>query len=386
MKVMKKINIVYDTALFDGNNKTGIYRVGIAILDELVKRDSVNIILYSSSKNRHTLELMSQMYEKLDYIQPVNKLSFKIKDILGNLKNRSKLKNANFYLTPVFVVPKHLRKYKNLTFCSIVYDMLPILFPQWFQESDRKWHKTLIDSIQNSDLIFSISECTSKDFLEYKKTFPKKNVTLMPLALPIIESKEKVSITECFQKFNIHANAKYFLTLSTVEYRKNIIHIIESFLNFLQSQEQEIYLVVAGYTHPLFKNTFDAFYNNIDDKLKKYIIITGFIDDGTKEALYTHARLFISMPIYDGFSLPNLEALYYNLPVITSNTSAIPESVGDAAILLDPHDKESLSLAMAKLNENEEMRQDLLAKGKVELQKRSWEKTVDIILNNLSNH
>jgi glycosyltransferase involved in cell wall biosynthesis len=74
------------------------------------------------------------------------------------------------------------------------------------------------------------------------------------------------------------------------------------------------------------------------------------------------------------------------LPVITSNTSAIPESVGDAAILLDPHDKESLSLAMTKLNENEEMRQVLIAKGKVELQKRSWEKTVDIILNNLRNH
>src|SRR5574343_372040 len=103
---MKKINIVYDTALFDGNNKIGIYRVCIAILDELVKRDSVNIVLYSSSKNRHTLELMSQMYTKLDYIQPVNKFSLKIKDILIKIKNRRILKNANFYLTPIFVVPQ----------------------------------------------------------------------------------------------------------------------------------------------------------------------------------------------------------------------------------------------------------------------------------------
>ena len=136
----------------------------------------------------------------------------------------------------------------------------------------------------------------------------------------------------------------------------------------------------------MFKNTFDAFYNNIDDNLKKYIIITGFIDDGTKEALYMNARLFISMPIYDGFSLPNLEALHYNVPVITSNTSAIPESVGDAAILLDPSDKKSLSLAMKELNENEEMRQNLISKGKAELQKRQWENTVDIILNKLSKH
>ena len=121
MKVMKKINIVYDTALFDSNNKTGIYRVGIAILDDLVKRDSVNIILYSSSKNRHTLELISQRYTKLDYIKPVNKFSFKIKDILVKIKNRRILKNANFYLTPIFVVPKYLRKYQNLTIIPMIF-------------------------------------------------------------------------------------------------------------------------------------------------------------------------------------------------------------------------------------------------------------------------
>jgi glycosyltransferase involved in cell wall biosynthesis len=83
--------------------------------------------------------------------------------------------------------------------------------------------------------------------------------------------------------------------------------------------------------------------------------------------------------------MPPLEAMSCGTPVLTSNTSSIPEVVGDSAIMIDPKDKEACVNAMKDLYFNENLREELSKKGLEQAKKFSWDKTVDIIINSFKN-
>ena len=84
--------------------------------------------------------------------------------------------------------------------------------------------------------------------------------------------------------------------------------------------------------------------------------------------------------------MPPLEAMSCGVPVLTSNTSSLPEVVGNFAIMIDPKDKEACINAMKNLYFNEDLREELSKKGLEQAKKFSWDKTVDIIINKINNN
>ncbi|MDR2171453.1 MAG: glycosyltransferase, partial [Planctomycetaceae bacterium] len=91
------------------------------------------------------------------------------------------------------------------------------------------------------------------------------------------------------------------------------------------------------------------------------------------------------MSLYEGFGLPPLEAMQCGVPVITSNTSSLPEVVGDAGIMLDPHDIEGLANAFMRVLCNENLRNEMIAKGLEQAKKFDWNNCVDLIVEKLIN-
>src|SRR5262249_35570767 len=109
--------------------------------------------------------------------------------------------------------------------------------------------------------------------------------------------------------------------------------------------------------------------------LEQAVCFPGFIDDEDLPALYSGARLFVFPSLYEGFGLPVLEAMGCGVPVITSNTSALPEVAGDAALLVDPGDVEGMAAAMASILDSASLRERLRQQGFVRAQSFSWETT-----------
>jgi glycosyltransferase involved in cell wall biosynthesis len=111
-------------------------------------------------------------------------------------------------------------------------------------------------------------------------------------------------------------------------------------------------------------------------KLHKYVRFFGFVPDETLASLYRLASVFVFPSLYEGFGLPPLEAMASGTPVITSNVSSLPEVVGDAALLIDPYEPESIADAMRRVLTDAALRDQLRARGFQRAREFSWDRSV----------
>jgi glycosyltransferase involved in cell wall biosynthesis len=118
-------------------------------------------------------------------------------------------------------------------------------------------------------------------------------------------------------------------------------------------------------------------------------MFTGYVPDEDLSALYSGARAFVFPSLYEGFGLPLLEAMQCEVPVIASNTTSIPEVVGDAGILVDPKDVDALCQALLDLLTDNSLSQELKRKGLERAKLFSWDKsaadTVEVYKRIISN-
>ncbi len=104
------------------------------------------------------------------------------------------------------------------------------------------------------------------------------------------------------------------------------------------------------------------------------VVFPGYIEDADLPALLSGALAFVLPSLYEGFGIPVLEAGACGVPVITSNTSSLPEVAGDAALLVDPHDVDAIAEAMRRLVTDDTLRSELARRGLANVQRFSWEK------------
>jgi len=109
------------------------------------------------------------------------------------------------------------------------------------------------------------------------------------------------------------------------------------------------------------------------------LVFTGYVPDDDLVALYNAADLFVYPSLFEGFGIPPLEAMSCGTPVVTSNTSSLPEVVGDAGLMVDPLDIEALARAMAEALDNTDLRTRLAARGLERAALFSWENTARAI-------
>jgi len=162
---------------------------------------------------------------------------------------------------------------------------------------------------------------------------------------------------------------KFFFFVGNAFPYKNLTRTILAYREF-KKDHPEYHLVFAG------KKEF--FYEQLETFIKEEKIpdvhILGFISDGEKRWAFQHASAFVTASLSEGFHIPILEALYEDCPVISSNASCLPEVAGDAALYFDPHSTDDLVTKMKLLESDEGLRNELIAKGRVQVKKFSWEK------------
>ena len=156
-------------------------------------------------------------------------------------------------------------------------------------------------------------------------------------------------------------------------------HLIACFKQvIMQEKKKDLHLVICGGNKGASVSMINA--NQLTDADLKFIHFTGFVDDSDLAAIYSGAIGFIFPSLYEGFGLPILEAMQCGCPVISSNTSSLPEVVGDAGFLVSPTDKDALCESMIQLYNEPSLYNNYSQLSLDRSTLFSWKKTISEIL------
>ncbi len=263
-----------------------------------------------------------------------------------------------------------------------IHDLIPVLHHEWMTPRKRQQFVAILNSIdRDRDWIICNSQCTKHDFCTYTKMNPER-VFVTPLAVarflhPITDGQ---IIAATLQQYGI-PNTPYLLSLATLEPRKNLAFLIRCFAHLIQENpDLDLNLVLVGVSGWKNAEVFRAV--NQNPQVRSRIFFTGYLPDQDLSAIYSGAIAFVYPSLYEGFGLPPLEAMQCGTPVITSNTSSLPEVVGDAGILVDPTQADDLSHALLQLATNSSLRFALAERAIDRARQFSWascaKQTVDV--------
>ncbi|MCK5347134.1 MAG: glycosyltransferase family 4 protein [Candidatus Heimdallarchaeota archaeon] len=239
----------------------------------------------------------------------------------------------------------------------------------------KKWYK---ESAQSADVLIAISESTKKDIIKYWD-IPEEKIHVIHLGVSdkYFEKKPEDEIIQTKKKYLIPGN--YFLFVGELNYRKNINTLIKGFKIF-QKENKGCKLVLAGRLQEgAYGNTINTLIKN--NGLENEILFPGRVTMDELFCLYQGATAFVFPSLYEGFGLPVLEAMASETPVISSNTSSIPEVAGDAAILVDPLDEKAIAEAMLRIHDDSNLSNSLIQKGRARAEQFTWKKTAEKTLD-----
>lgn len=282
---------------------------------------------------------------------------------------------VDVFHSPDFVLPPVRRATKVLT----VHDLSFILFSECADEGLRSYlEKAVPASAARADIITADSANTKNDLICLLDVPPEKIEVVYggveDKFRPADENSELLIATR--RKFGL--NYPFILSVGVIEPRKNLGRLVQAFALLKSRPDFEHKLVIAGRPGWLYE---DVFRKVEELRLTKDVIFLGHVFDADLVALYNLADVFVYPSLYEGFGLPALESMACGTPVVSSNSSSLPEVVGDAGLLVPPEDVEALACAIEKVISDSELADDLRAKGLSRARQFTWHKAAENIMS-----
>jgi glycosyltransferase involved in cell wall biosynthesis/SAM-dependent methyltransferase len=255
-----------------------------------------------------------------------------------------------------------------------IHDISFLLQPQFHTEANRLHclHGTLNAALY-ADRIIAVSNQTKKDLIDYF-AIPTERIRVIHEAPRNIYYPERNlgCIQDTLERLEIYHN--FILFVGSLEPRKNLKTLLRAYATYVKNHAGRELLVIAGAKG--WRND-DISWLIAELDIKAQVKFLGYVKEADLRVLYSAAKLFVYPSIYEGFGLPPLEAMACGAPVITSNTSALPEVVGDAAFLIDPYDGEELCQAMRTVLCDGALRSKMRQQSLERAQLFSWERTAE---------
>lgn len=331
------------------------------------------------SDNEYTLFPWFYDYrpQTLDQATRIKKKNFCEKVIKNFSDEESVMKQLDIVHSNNFRFPKGILAKKVVT----IYDVCFMDCPEYTTEANRLFcYRGTLDSMLFADKIIAISEYTKQRLLHFFPFVDEKKVEVVYCGNRDTLLKEKTDI-KLVEKFGL-SNEEYFLSVGTIEPRKNYGTLLKAYKAYKDKTKSKKKLCIAGGYGWMQEN----FTKDIKELgLTDDVVVTGYVSDAELSNLYGHCFAFVYPTWYEGFGLPVLEAMNFGRPVIASDVTSIPEITGGAAILTVPGDVEALVNGMISLEQNADLRTELIDKMQKRLGLFSWDvsakKLIDIYTN-----
>jgi glycosyltransferase involved in cell wall biosynthesis len=280
---------------------------------------------------------------------------------------------ADVFHSPFHVIPEQVSGIRRLAKFLTIYDLAPVLYPRLCSPYQICFMKEILESLSPDSWVLCISQSTKDDLcnaagLDPHRVFVTHLAASSRLFHPCTDSEAIASVRG---KYGI-PDGPYVLGLNTLEPRKNIQHLILAFARLTQEQStSDLSLVLVGARGWLGSNI-QELVSQMEPRVRDRVVITGYVVDEDLAALYSGALVFVYPSFYEGFGLPPLEAMQCGTPVITSNTSSLPEVVGDAGIMLDPTDLDGLCHSLYSVYSQSQLREKLSRQSIAQARQFGW--------------
>ena len=245
------------------------------------------------------------------------------------------------------------------------YDIIPIAY---YNTRNPVW-KLNVKGLKKAEKIITISEFSKDDISKYIK-YPDEKIEVIPPAVDhnlYYQNRNKKAL----KKYRIKEDEKVILYVGAEDPRKNIHFLINAFSK-LRNRIPQVKLLKVGMPNDI--GVRGKLLKHIESlNLQKDVIFTGYVLESELAEIYNAVDLFVFPSLYEGFGMPPLEAMACGTPVITSNTSSLPEVVGDAAITADPYDADRFAEEMYEVLTNEGLRKEMVRKGLERSKIFSWD-------------
>lgn len=275
----------------------------------------------------------------------------------------------------VFFSPDgYLSTRTNVPQVAVIHDINFFHYPQYFPFWIRWYYNTFFPQFaKKAAKIITISEFSKQDIAKNYRIDPEKIMVAYNGVEqgPLFFSENALQTT----KDKYSKGKSYFVFVGALYPRKNLENQLKAFDVFKKKTEADIKFLVVGQSYPESESIFEV-YRNLE--YKSEVIFTGRIESREEvDKLLAGALACSYVSNFEGFGLPVLEAMRAGTAVITSNTSALPEVAGDAALLVNPGSIEEIASAYEKIYSNASLRNSLIEKGKIQIKKFSWDKTAE---------
>jgi glycosyltransferase involved in cell wall biosynthesis len=189
---------------------------------------------------------------------------------------------------------------------------------------------------------------------------------------PVADKRELQRVKEKY-----HLPDRYFFFLGNTDPKKNTKGTLKAYSDFIKQTGSDIQLVMLDYD----RVELDKLLAEIgDNTLINRIVLTGYVVNTDLPSIYGQCEVFLYPSLRESFGIPMLEAMACGVPVITSNTSSMPEVAGDAAFIIDPFKHEEITKALIRLTSDQHFRNDLVGKGFLQAAKFSWKAMAENVL------
>ncbi len=266
----------------------------------------------------------------------------------------------------------YIPKLRNTPVVATIMDVIGIRHPEWVNPSLRSFKNALFrKTVGWADQIITISNYSAADIADWLGAQAPK-ITAIPLGVsedyfkPIAQ-EDKNSVLNQYQ-----LRPGYFISVGTLQPRKNVERIIQAHALLPSSVRTEHPLVVVGQNGWRTDDLIQSLSQLEQDGYGRWL---KYVPRKDIFALLQSAHALVFPSLYEGFGLPVLEGFASGIPVITSNTSSLPEVAGEAASLVNPNSVEEIAHAMLQLVEQADLRNTLIQKGLLQVNKFSWAET-----------
>ena len=291
---------------------------------------------------------------------------FSVKRILKKIK-------ADIFLSP----DGYLVLNSRIKQIPVIHDINFVHRPQDLPFLTRKYYNYFFPKFAKKAIkIVTVSEYSKQDIIQqYKITEDKVKVVYNgcnKMYKPVIEGIKK----QTKQKYS--EGNEFFIFIGTLHPRKNIARLFQAFERFKAEAKSDFKLVIVGTKMFMTKDIEEAYFKS---KYKGDIVFTGRLKPEDLHHVLASAFAMTFVPLFEGFGIPLIEAMNCDVPVISSNTTSLPEVADDSALFVDPFSVNEIKNAMIKIITDDNLRNTLIEKGRKRKEVFGWDKTAEKLWN-----